>query len=150
MRSPDIGRLGRWHWRRLEKRAIVAYQRELVSTLRRLGDEETPVVGLEIVAGHSGTMLGLILPRHRLALAGTAFGACTALCPPGNLGSPAMTLSDAGRYGRAWWLTLTVGGGTVTVLGSHIYLVPDADGHAVRDDGSSPVGCVVGTGSRAG
>jgi hypothetical protein len=120
----------------LERRAIAAYHRELVSTLRRLGDEGTPVLRVEIVAGRTGTILSLNLPQHRLVLAGTTLGACTSLCPPGHLGSPAGALSDAGRYGRAWWLTITVGGGAATVLGSHIRLIPHTYRHAVRDDGS--------------
>jgi hypothetical protein len=138
MRRTETGPLDRRRWRRLERRAIAAYQRELVSTLRRLGDEGTPVLRVEIVTGRTGTMLSLDLPEHRLALAGTALGACAALCPPGNLGSPAVVLSDAGRYRRAWWLTLTVGGGPVTVLGSHIHLIPHTYGHSVRDDVSGP------------
>jgi len=147
MRVTEIGRLDGRRWRRLERRAIAAYRRELVATLQRLGDEGTPVSRVEIVAGRAGTMLSLNLPQHRLALAGTTVGACAALCPPG--GSPALVLSDAGRYGRAWWLTLTNGGRTVTVLGSHVRLVPDTDGHPVGNDGSGPVGSSVGSGRRA-
>jgi hypothetical protein len=115
-----------------------------------LGDEATPVLRVEIVAGRTGTLLSLKLPRHRLALAGTALGACAALCPPRGHGPPAVVLSDAGRYGRAWWLTLTVGGSAVTVLGSQVRLIPDTDGHAVGDDGSGPSAALLGTGRRAG
>jgi hypothetical protein len=122
----------------------------LASTLWRLCDEGTPVLGAEIVAGRIGTMLSLKLPRHRLALAGTASGACAALCPPLGLGSPATVLSGAGRYRRAWWLTLTVGGGAVTVLGSHIRLIPDMYGDPLRDDGPVPAGALLATGRRAG
>ncbi len=150
MKVTAIGPLARRRWRRLERRAIAAHQRELVSTLRRLGDEKTPVSRVEIVAGRTGTMLSLNLPHHRLALAGTAFGACAGLCPPHGLGSPAVVLSDAGRYGRAWWLTLSVGGGAVTVLGSHVRLIPDTYGHAVREDVPAPSAALVGTGRRAG
>ncbi len=91
-------------------------------------------------------MLSLNLPEHRLALAGTTLGACAGLCPPPGLGSPVTALSDAGRYGRAWWLTLAVGGGAVTILGSHLHLVPDAYGHEVRDEVSAPSAAFVGTG----
>jgi len=138
MRTTAIGPLSRRRWRRLERRAIAAYQRELVSTLRRLGHEGTPVLRVEVVAGRTGTVLSLDLPQHRLALAGTAPGACAALCPPRSLERAAVVLSDAGRYRRAWWLTLTVGSDTVTVLGSHIRLIPDSDGRAVRDGVSAP------------
>jgi hypothetical protein len=134
MTSTQFGPLGRRRWRGLERRAIAGHHRELLATLRRLGEEGTPVLRVEVVAGRTGTLLGLDLPQHRLALAGTAFGTCAALCSPSDL-SPAMALSDAGRYGHAWWLTLTVGGGTVTVLGSHLCLVPHTHGQDVRDDG---------------
>jgi hypothetical protein len=138
MRPTEIRSLDRRRWRRLERRAIAAYQRELVSTLQALGDEATPVLRVEIVAGQTGTMLSLDLPHHRLALAGTTFEACAALCPPRGLGAPAIVLSDAGRYGRAWWLSLTVGGRTVTVLGSHIRLIPHTYGHTVGMTGQAP------------
>ncbi len=150
MRTTEIAPLDKRHWRRLERRAVAAYERQLVSTLQRLGEEGTPVSHVEIVAGRAGTMLSLDLPEHRLALAGTGSGAWAALCPPGELGSPAMMLSDAGRYGRAWWLTLRVGGGVVTVLGSHIRLIPHTYGDAARDDPSGPVGSMLGTDRRAG
>jgi hypothetical protein len=110
----------------------------LVSTLRALGAEPTPVSRVEIVAGQTGTLLSLDLPLHRLALAGTTFDACAGLCPPRGTGAPAVVLSDAGRYGRAWWLSLTVGGRAVTVLGSHIRLIPHPYGHAVGMTGQSP------------
>lgn len=150
MTSTRIGCLDGRRWRRLEKRAIVAHQRDLAAALRTLGDERTPVVGLEIVAGGTGTRLDLTLPEHRLALAGTAFGVCAELRRLGEAGSRALALSSAGRYGRAWWLTFTVGGDTVTVLGSHIRLIPDTYGDTGRVDGSRPAGCVVRTGSHAG
>jgi hypothetical protein len=110
-----------------------------------LGDEETPVWRVEVVAGRAGTMLSLNLPEHRLALAGTAPGASAALCPPGDLGPPAIVLSDAGRYGRAWWLTLGLAGSAVTVLGSHIHLIPHTYGHAVGDIASGPVDRILST-----
>ena len=89
MTRTEIHPLDRRRWRRLERRAIAAYQRELVSTLRSLGEQATPVLRAEIVAGRTGTMLSLDLPQHRLALAGAAVGACAALCPPRSAGAPA-------------------------------------------------------------
>ncbi|MGD0392326.1 MAG: hypothetical protein ABSC41_06745 [Acidimicrobiales bacterium] len=144
MRTTEIGPLARRRWRRSERRVIAAYQRELVSTLRRLGDEGTPVSRVEIVAGRTGTMLSLKLPQHRLALAGTAVDASAPLYPPHSRRAPALVLSGAGRYRRAWWLSLTVGGETCTVLGSHIRLIPDTYGHTVRDDVSAPSAACLG------
>ncbi len=135
----------------MERRAIAAHRRELVSALRRLGEEQTPVLGAEFIVGRTRTVLNLTLPQHRLALAGAASGACAALCPNGDRVVPATMVSDAGRYGRAWWLTLTVGGGAVTVLGSHIHLVPHTYGRSVPDAGPGPeAASSVLTGARGG
>jgi hypothetical protein len=119
------GRLERWRWRRLELRVVAAHQREVVATLRGLGADGTPVVGVGLVAGRSGTVLSLRLPHHRVALAGAASEVCAGLRPTEGSEAPTLTLSDAGRYRRAWWVTLTVGGAPVTVLGTHLFLVPD-------------------------
>jgi hypothetical protein len=138
MTTTAIDRLGTWRWRRLERRALAAHHREVVATLRRLGAEGTPVMGAEVVAGRSGAMLVLHLPGHRLALAGVAPRTLAGLRPAGGPGSPALVLSDAGRYGGAWWVTLEAGGGPVTVLGTHLRLVPRPRRHRVGEDGPDP------------
>lgn len=111
------------------------HERSVRETLRRLALAQAPV----LAAGEGGRCSGpagivwLVLPGWQLLLADVAPGPRAALSDASRLGG--VRLDGVGRYGRFWWIHV-VGGGpghedSVTLLGSHLRLVPDAGGGRV-------------------
>jgi hypothetical protein len=129
----EIAHLARWRWRLLEKRATTGFHRDLLVALKTLGADRTAVLGLEVVEGGAGPLLHLTLPRHRLILAGIATPAAAPLRLLAGDPVRGPVVSGAGRYGRAWWLALAGEDGRLTVLGTHLRLLPRPGDPADRD-----------------
>lgn len=126
-------------WRRIERRALADHERDLLASLRALGAAGTPVLGLEVATGPAGTIVRLVLPQHRLTLAGVAGAAArdarqvVAARGPGQT----LVLAGSGRYGPWWWLNATCGPQQFTLLGSHAQLVTD---YGRPDQAGGPAG----------
>ena len=129
MVSSRLPRSARWRWHRMERRAIVAHDRQMLAAVRSLGASVTPVLAVETGQRH----VALSLPRHRLLLVGIAPTAVAALAAHGD---KSLVLHGGGRYGPFWWILVTNGAESWTVLGSHLRLAPAPGGQGPR--GASP------------
>jgi hypothetical protein len=111
----------------MERRAVAGHQRDLLVSLRAMGAAAMPVIDLETVTGPAGIIVSLVLPQHRVELAGVApvaaRGARRAVTDRGA-GQPPV-LADCGRYGPWWWLSAACASERFTLLGSHLKLVSD-------------------------
>src|SRR5438067_12408313 len=116
-------------WRRRERRAVAAHDRQLLRALRHAAADRVPVLAARAAAAGPGapTALGVLelaLPAGRLQLVGGT--------PAGHRAvtgiAEAAWLSDAGRYGPFWWVALASGRShDVVVLARQVRLIR-ADG----------------------
>lgn len=136
-------------WRRLERRAVAAHDRQLLWALRHAAADRVPVLAARGAAAGAGapTALGVLelaLPAVRLQLVGVTL-----------VGQRAVTgiaesawLSGAGRYGPFWWVALASGHShDVVVLARQVRLIR-ADGDLAPAAGD-PGARSLGLGSRA-
>jgi hypothetical protein len=136
-------------WRRLERSAVAAHDRQLLRALRHAAADRVPVLAARAAAAGPGapTALGVLelaLPAVRLQLVGVALVGQRAVT--GIAGSA--WLSDAGRYGPLWWVALASGHRhDVVVLARQVRLIC-AEGDLAPAAGD-PGARQLGLGSRA-
>lgn len=128
----------RWRWRRLERKAVRAYEQRLLASLRQQADARREITSVRL--GALGTV-ELDLPECQVFLADVAMGACRDLndAPGGAL----LRLTSGGRYGRFWWVRIQNGSApheqrTVTLLGSQLRIATRGDAERASCPPDSP------------
>lgn len=124
-------------WRRRERRAVAAHDRQLLGALRHAAAGRVPVLAARAVAARpdAPTALGVVelaLPGARLQLVAVTPVTQRAVT---EIAGPAW-MAGAGRYGPFWWVGLASGHSHVVVLADQVRLIrPGEDLHApVTDD----------------
>jgi hypothetical protein len=108
------GTLRTSQWRRLERRAVAAYERDLLTALDELCARHSVVTGIEVdvVAGRTAK---IGLGDRRLVLGPLAPVGVAQLSQARRDGG-IHRLDAVGRYGPYWWLRLFTAAQPVTVL----------------------------------
>jgi hypothetical protein len=121
-------------WRRMERRAVRSHELMLLKLLRNWSADcaELWFTGRR-AGGELLPALRWVTADHELVLAGVGL-----YLPASAAGSP-FHLVGAGRYGRGWWLSLSNAGAAVTVLGSHLVVLPRESGGRGRPGPGVPV-----------
>jgi hypothetical protein len=101
-------------WRRLERRAVAAYERDLLAALDELCARHPAVTGIEVDATAWRTAR-IGLGDRRLVL-GPLAPVGVALLSRARRDSATLGLDAVGRYGPLWWLRLSTPAQPVTVL----------------------------------
>jgi hypothetical protein len=113
-------------WRRLERRAVAAYERDLLAALDELCAGHPMVTGIE-VEPLAATMAKIGLGDRRLALGPLAPS-------PGEQRQAnrrdggILRLNAVGRYGPNWWLRLSTAAQPITVLSGTLRLSSNGGG----------------------
>jgi hypothetical protein len=144
----------RW-WRRLERSAIAAHERDLLAALRRLAEQRAPCFVLTECPDNPAGVLGLMLLQQRLSLAEVQPAGRRALQAM-QIGGP-LQITGGGRYGRLWWIAVSNGLVHTVVAGSQVRLSGDLGGTDFTEDviGTPPYvkllpDAVIGGGLRRG
>jgi hypothetical protein len=101
-------------WRRLERRAVAGYERDLLAAIDELCARHCAVTGIEAEPA-AGRTAKIELDDRRLAL-GPLTPVGLALLLRARRDGGILRLSAAGRYGPYWWLRLSTAAQPVTVL----------------------------------
>ena len=101
-------------WRRLERRAVAGYERDLLAAIDELCARHSVVTGIELepVAGRTAK---IGLDDRRLVL-GPLAPVGLALLLRARRDGGTLRLNAVGRYGPYWWLRLSTAGRPITVL----------------------------------
>jgi hypothetical protein len=111
-------------WRRLEQTIVAEHRAGLAAALDALVGSPVQAVS----SGPAGTVT-ITLPGWHVGLGGVSPAAVSALT---GAARPGCQLAGAGRYGRFWWLAVTVDAGPgarpAVMLGAWLRLHPESDG----------------------
>ena len=134
-------------WRRLAKRAITAYERDLAALARRVAAPAPPVLvatsrPLRGEAAAAVVALSLVVPGWELELSGVAAAAAAGLAAAAG---DAVRLTRTGRYGSFWWIELSSYGDALVLLGSQLRLSATGDGPGGADRRTPPVDVSAGS-----
>lgn len=124
MRDPDRRVLTR-----LERRAVAAYEHDLLEQLRELALIEATVTSVSTRSDGLGSIF-FHLSGRTLVLAGVTPLALTFASALAD--STHVRLTETGRYGPSWWVTLYDGTIRTVLLGARAYLTPDSGGLKVE------------------
>jgi hypothetical protein len=115
-------------WRRLERRAVAGYERDLLAAIDELCAWHCVVTGIEVepVAGRTAK---IGLDDLRLVL-GPLAPVGIAMLVRARRDGGILRLDAVGRYGPFWWLRLSTADQPVTVLSRTLQLSSNADGGA--------------------
>jgi hypothetical protein len=109
----------RW-WRRLERRAVVGYERDLLAELRGLAGGSGEIKAIDCRSGVAGEVVRLHLPGRLLTIVGVV--PQTAAAVSGAAGP--LRITSAGRYGRIWWVAISNATTEQVVGGGRLRLTP--------------------------
>ena len=107
-------------WRRLERRVVAGYERDLLTVIDELCAMHSVVTGIE-VAPAAGRMAKIEVDGRRLML-GPLAPVGLALLLRARRDGGILRLDAVGRYGPHWWLRLSTATEPVTVLGGTLQL----------------------------
>ena len=101
-------------WRRLERRAVAGYERDLLTAIDELCAVHSVVTAVEVapVGGHTAK---IELDGRRLVV-GPLAPVGLALLFRARRDGEILRLHAVGRYGPYWWLRLSTGAQPITVL----------------------------------
>jgi hypothetical protein len=116
-------------WRRLERRAVAAHERDLLAALHELCARHPVVTGVEVDPA-AGPMARIGLGDRRLTL-GPLAPVGLALLSRARRDGGTLGLDAVGRYGPYWWLRLSTAAQPVTLLGYTLRLSPNGGGAPV-------------------
>jgi hypothetical protein len=116
-------------WRRLERRAVAGYERDLLAAVGELCARHCVVTGIE-VEPMAGRTAKIGLDGWRLVL-GPLAPVGLALLLRARRDGGTLRLSAVGRYGPYWWLRLSTATQPITVLSRTLRLS--------SNDGGAPV-----------
>jgi hypothetical protein len=113
-------------WRRLERRAVAGYERDLLAAIDELCARHCVVTGIEVelVAGRTAK---IELGDRRLVL-GPLAPVGLALLFRARRDGGTLRLDAVGRYGPYWWLRLSTAAQPVTVLSRTLRLSSNGEG----------------------
>lgn len=131
-----VGCLSTREWRRLERSAVAAHDRQSLLAVRSL----VGAVAVDVFAGTSLPGIVRIRGMERLAVLAGSLTAEAVPVSPASSPQGESRLLAAGRYGPFWWLRLRVAGRDVTVLGTHLLVVRLGDGGGRDGSLDSPAG----------
>jgi hypothetical protein len=123
-------------WRRLERRAVAGYERDLLAALAALCAQHPVVTGIEVdpVTGCTGN---IGLGDQRLVL-GPLGPVGLALLAQARCDGGILRLDAVGRYGPFWWLRLSMPVQPVTLLSYTLRLSPNGGGAPVTSGPDRP------------
>jgi hypothetical protein len=101
-------------WRRLERRAVAGYERDLLAAIDELCAQHCVVSAVEVEPA-AGRTAKIELYGRRLVL-GPLAPVGLALLGRARRGGGTLRLNAVGRYGPYWWLRLSTAGQPITVL----------------------------------
>jgi len=113
-------------WRLLERRAVAAYERDLLAAVNELCARQLTVTGIEVDPA-AGWTARIGLANRRLLL-GPLAPAGLALLSRARRDGGVIGLDAAGRYGPYWWLRLSTAAQPITVLSRTLRLSPHGGG----------------------
>jgi hypothetical protein len=116
-------------WRRLERRAVAGYERDLLAAIHELCARHCVVTGIEVEPA-VGRAAKIGLNGWRLAL-GPLAPVGVALLLRARRDGGMLRLDAAGRYGPNWWLRLSTASQPITVLGGTLRLSSNDGGAEV-------------------
>lgn len=124
------GPRGRW-WTRLERRAITAYEDDVLTVLQCMIRGAVPLTGVTTTQSPIG-LVRMYFPCSVLGLAGVAHQTSVSLSQVAVERS--FSFSAAGRYGRCWWLELSSADQSHLITATHVRLILTEGGgnHARR------------------
>ena len=101
-------------WRRLERRAVAGYERDLLAAVDELCARHSVVTGIDVEPA-AGRTARIRLDGRRLVV-GPLAPAGLALLFRARRDGGLLRLNAVGRYGPHWWLRLSTGAEPITVL----------------------------------
>jgi hypothetical protein len=113
-------------WRRLERRAVAGYERDLLAAVGGLCARRCAIIGVEMDPAGGGTAR-IELDGRRLVL-GPLAPAGLALLLRARREGGILALDAVGRYGPYWWLRVSAAARPVTVLTRALRLSPNGGG----------------------
>jgi hypothetical protein len=116
-------------WRRLERRAVAGYERDLLTAIDELCAVHSVVAAVE-VAPVAGRAAKIELDDRRLVL-GPLAPVGLALLLRARRDGGILRLDAVGRYGPYWWLRLSTATEPITVLSRSLRLSLDGGGALV-------------------
>ena len=116
-------------WRRLERRAVAGYERDLLAAVDELCARRSVVTGIDVEPA-AGRTAKIGLDDRRLVL-GPLAPAGLALLSRARRDGGILRLSAVGRYGPCWWLRLSTAAQPVTVLSRTLRLSANGGGAPV-------------------
>ena len=114
-------------WRRLERRAVAGYERDLLAAVDELCARQGVVTGVEVEPA-AGRTAKIGLDGRRLVL-GPLAPVGLALLLRARRDGGILRLNAVGRYGPYWWLRLSTPAQPITVL-SRTLRLSSSDGGA--------------------
>jgi hypothetical protein len=116
-------------WRRLERRAVAGYERDLLTAIDELCALHSVVTAVEVAPG-AGRTAKIELGGRRLVL-GPLAPAGLALLFRARREGGILRLNAVGRYGPYWWLRLSTATEPITVLSRTLRLSSNGGGAPV-------------------
>jgi hypothetical protein len=116
-------------WRRLERRAVAGYERDLLAAVDELCARNCVVTGIEVEPA-AGRTAKIELGHRRLVL-GPLAPVGLALLARARRDGGILRLNAVGRYGPYWWLRLSTAAEPITVLSRTLRLSSNGGGAPV-------------------
>jgi hypothetical protein len=117
-----------WQWRRLERRAVAGYERDLLAAVDELCARHSVVTGIDVEPA-AGRTARIRLDGRRLVVGPLAPAGLALLGRAQRDGG--IRLDAVGRYGPCWWLRLSTAAQPVTVLSRTLRLSSNGGGAPV-------------------
>ena len=113
-------------WRRLERRAVAGYERDLLAAIDEICARHCVVTAIELEPA-AGRTAKIELGHRRLVL-GPLAPVGLALLARARRDGGILRLNAVGRYGPYWWLRLSTAAEPVTVLSRTLRLSSNGEG----------------------
>jgi hypothetical protein len=129
-----LTRRARRAWRQSERQIVAEHRNDVASRLRQLATLQLPLQATSKPEAAPSAIVSLTFPDWQILIADVALKPRIALAAAAK--AHRLRLSDAGRYGQFWWLSISDShGARVVLLGSHLQL--NAVDHS-PDSGDTP------------
>jgi hypothetical protein len=131
-------------WRRIERRAVAGYERDLLAAVDELCTRRSVVTSIEVDPS-AGRMARIGLSDRWLVLGPLAPVGLELLQQTKRAGG-ILRLNAVGRYGPYWWLRLSTAAQPVTVLARTLRLTSNGGGGGAQNTRASDWSAVAQTG----